>query len=186
MKRKHAACTPRPLCLDSIPFTRSWLPIGHPIYVHTNSLPLPCQCTATGELQFAFLAFLLGQSLTGLLQWRALLTLLFRCVAAPLQAKWQPLYGKALEVVTAQLEPPPLNESVRGYMECSLTKMSLSDIGESRGSVNLFLVYASTCAAASGPRPGRGLFSGRALARELHSASGTASKNGDQFLSLCV
>ncbi|KAK2077725.1 hypothetical protein QBZ16_004571 [Prototheca wickerhamii] len=64
-----------------------------------------------GELQFAFLAFLLGQSLTGLLQWRALLTLLFRCVAAPLQAKWQPLYGKALEVLTAQLQPPPPNES---------------------------------------------------------------------------
>ncbi|KAF3968636.1 hypothetical protein CMV_007499 [Castanea mollissima] len=35
-----------------------------------------------GELQFAFFAFLMGQSLEGFLQWKALVNLLFGCIEA--------------------------------------------------------------------------------------------------------
>ncbi|XP_050262637.1 uncharacterized protein LOC126707076 isoform X8 [Quercus robur] len=35
-----------------------------------------------GELQFAFIAFLMGQSLEGFLQWKALVNLLFGCIEA--------------------------------------------------------------------------------------------------------
>ncbi|PNX78312.1 AAR2 protein family, partial [Trifolium pratense] len=37
-----------------------------------------------GELQFAFIAFLMGQSLEAFLQWKSLVSLLFGCTEASL------------------------------------------------------------------------------------------------------
>ncbi|XP_050262641.1 uncharacterized protein LOC126707076 isoform X11 [Quercus robur] len=42
-----------------------------------------------GELQFAFIAFLMGQSLEGFLQWKALVNLLFGCIEAPFRTRTQ-------------------------------------------------------------------------------------------------
>ncbi|KAF3949922.1 hypothetical protein CMV_024263 [Castanea mollissima] len=42
-----------------------------------------------GELQFAFIAFLMGQSLVGFLQWKALVNLLFGCIEAPFRTRTQ-------------------------------------------------------------------------------------------------
>ncbi|KAL6778637.1 hypothetical protein ACKKBF_B15545 [Auxenochlorella protothecoides x Auxenochlorella symbiontica] len=55
-----------------------------------------------GELQFAFLAFLVGQSFAGLMQWRALLQLLLGCFSAAL-GQHQQLFAQALDVLAAQL-----------------------------------------------------------------------------------
>lgn len=56
-----------------------------------------------GEFQFAFLAFLLGQSLEGFAQWRAFLALLLGCEAAALGAR-AGLFARFLEAFHAQLE----------------------------------------------------------------------------------
>lgn len=54
-----------------------------------------------GELQFAFLAFLLGHSLEGFLQWKKLVALLLGCDEA---VRTQPdLFEAALEVVYRQI-----------------------------------------------------------------------------------
>jgi A1 cistron-splicing factor AAR2 len=55
-----------------------------------------------GEFQFAFLAFLLGHSLEGFAQWRALLCLAFSCRAAPLGAR-SGLFAALLRALRAQL-----------------------------------------------------------------------------------
>lgn len=47
-----------------------------------------------GELQFAFIAFVFGQSLEGYAQWKALLLLFLGCEAAALQASTQPLFAE--------------------------------------------------------------------------------------------
>lgn len=56
-----------------------------------------------GELQFAFIAFLMGQSLEGFLQWKSLVSLLFGCVEAPFHTRSQ-LFTKFLKCVYYQLQ----------------------------------------------------------------------------------
>eukprot|EP00891_Asterochloris_glomerata_P008767 jgi/Astpho2/8767/e_gw1.00128.29.1_t len=56
-----------------------------------------------GELQFAFLAFLRGQSLEGFAQWKALVQLLLSCEQAPLTTQ-QGLFVKFLNALQSQLE----------------------------------------------------------------------------------
>lgn len=56
-----------------------------------------------GELQFAFIAFMMGQSLEAFLQWKALVSLLFSCTKAPLQTRTQ-LFLKFLRVIYFQLK----------------------------------------------------------------------------------
>ncbi|EPS67802.1 hypothetical protein M569_06971, partial [Genlisea aurea] len=55
------------------------------------------------ELQFAFVTFLMGQSLEAYLQWKALLNLLFGCTDAPLHTRTQ-LFTKFIEVLCYQLK----------------------------------------------------------------------------------
>ena len=53
-------------------------------------------------MQFAFLAFLMGHSLEGFGQWKALLALALGCEAAPLGPR-APFYRRLLTALTAQL-----------------------------------------------------------------------------------
>ncbi|XP_021737225.1 protein AAR2 homolog [Chenopodium quinoa] len=56
-----------------------------------------------GELQFAFIAFLMGQSLDGFLQWKSLVSLLFGCTQAPFHTRSQ-LFIKFIKCVYYQLK----------------------------------------------------------------------------------
>ncbi|XP_058087854.1 uncharacterized protein LOC131234883 [Magnolia sinica] len=56
-----------------------------------------------GELQFAYIAFLMGQSLEAFLQWKALVSLLFSCTEAPLHTRSQ-LFTKFVKVIYYQLK----------------------------------------------------------------------------------
>ncbi|KAM0062900.1 putative A1 cistron-splicing factor, AAR2, AAR2 domain superfamily [Helianthus debilis subsp. tardiflorus] len=56
-----------------------------------------------GELQFAFIAFLMGQSLEAFLQWKAIVHLLFGCTEAPLHSRSR-LFTKFMKVVYYQLK----------------------------------------------------------------------------------
>lgn len=56
-----------------------------------------------GELQFAFIAFLMGQSLEAFGQWKALVSFLFGCNKAPLQTRTK-LFVKFLDVLYWQLK----------------------------------------------------------------------------------
>lgn len=56
-----------------------------------------------GELQFAFIAFVYGQSLDSYAQWKALLVLLLNCEDAALR-KHQAEFVKVLSSVRMQLE----------------------------------------------------------------------------------
>ncbi|XP_071698277.1 uncharacterized protein [Rutidosis leptorrhynchoides] len=56
-----------------------------------------------GELQFAFVAFLMGQSLEAFLQWKAFVSLLFGCTQAPLQRRSH-LFTKFIKVLYHQLK----------------------------------------------------------------------------------
>ncbi|XP_073000009.1 uncharacterized protein [Typha latifolia] len=51
-----------------------------------------------GELQFAFIAFMMGQSLEAFLQWKAFVSLLFSCSEAPLHTRTH-LYTKFIKVI---------------------------------------------------------------------------------------
>ncbi|XP_073310292.1 uncharacterized protein [Primulina huaijiensis] len=55
------------------------------------------------EMQFAFIAFLMGQSLEAFLQWKLLLSLLFGCTEAPLHTRSR-LFTKSLRVIYYQLK----------------------------------------------------------------------------------
>lgn len=55
------------------------------------------------ELQFAFIAFLMGQSLEAFLQWKTLVTLLFGCTEAPFHTRSQ-LFTKFIKVIYYQLK----------------------------------------------------------------------------------
>ncbi|XP_043693918.1 protein AAR2 homolog [Telopea speciosissima] len=55
-----------------------------------------------GELQFAYIAFLMGQSLEAFLQWKALVSLFFSCIEAPLHTRSQ-LFTKFIKVLYYQL-----------------------------------------------------------------------------------
>ncbi|KAK7300712.1 hypothetical protein RJT34_11560 [Clitoria ternatea] len=56
-----------------------------------------------GELQFAFIAFLMGQSLEAFLQWKSLVSLLFGCTEAPFRTRTQ-LFTKFIKVIYYQLK----------------------------------------------------------------------------------
>ncbi|KAL3161609.1 hypothetical protein ABBQ32_010467 [Trebouxia sp. C0010 RCD-2024] len=56
-----------------------------------------------GELQFSFLAFLMGQSLEGFAQWKAIIHLLLGCEEAPIRSHVQ-LFIKALRCLLCQLQ----------------------------------------------------------------------------------
>ncbi|XP_059449846.1 uncharacterized protein LOC132180879 isoform X1 [Corylus avellana] len=56
-----------------------------------------------GELQFAFIAFLMGQSLEAFLQWKSLVSLLFGCTEAPFHTRTQ-LFTQFIKVVYYQLK----------------------------------------------------------------------------------
>ncbi|EXB66973.1 hypothetical protein L484_004898 [Morus notabilis] len=56
-----------------------------------------------GELQFAFVAFLMGQSLEAFLQWKSLVSLLFECTEAPFHTRSQ-LFVKFIKVIYFQLK----------------------------------------------------------------------------------
>ncbi|KAK2430793.1 AAR2 protein family [Trifolium repens] len=56
-----------------------------------------------GELQFAFIAFLMGQSLEAFLQWKSLLSLLFGCTEAPFHTRTR-LFTKFIKVIYYQLK----------------------------------------------------------------------------------
>ncbi|XP_068637838.1 uncharacterized protein [Aristolochia californica] len=56
-----------------------------------------------GELQFAFIAFLMGQSLQAFLQWKTLVSLLFSCTVAPLRTRSQ-LFTKFIKVIYYQIK----------------------------------------------------------------------------------
>lgn len=55
-----------------------------------------------GELQFAFVAFLMGQSLEAFLQWKSLVSLLLGCTEAPFRTRTQ-LFTKFIKVIYYQL-----------------------------------------------------------------------------------
>ncbi|KAF9623443.1 hypothetical protein IFM89_003027 [Coptis chinensis] len=56
-----------------------------------------------GELQFAFVAFLMGQSLQAFLQWKAIVTLLFSCTEAPFSTRSH-LFTKFVKVIYHQMK----------------------------------------------------------------------------------
>ncbi|XP_047327242.1 protein AAR2 homolog [Impatiens glandulifera] len=56
-----------------------------------------------GELQFAFVAFLMGQSLEAFMQWKSLICLFFGCYEAPLHTRSQ-LFTKFINVIYYQLK----------------------------------------------------------------------------------
>ncbi|XP_044468855.1 protein AAR2 homolog isoform X2 [Mangifera indica] len=56
-----------------------------------------------GELQFAFISFLMGQSLEAFLQWKSLVSLLFGCTEAPFHTRSQ-LFVKFIKVIYYQLK----------------------------------------------------------------------------------
>eukprot|EP00899_Mesostigma_viride_P021364 jgi/Mesvir1/29229/Mv18823-RA.3 len=72
-----------------------------------------------GEMQFAFVAFLMGHSLDGFRQWKAMLHLLLQCEVAPLKTHTE-LYTMVLDTLHAQLEwafsPPSANTGGPGGM----------------------------------------------------------------------
>ncbi|KMZ68911.1 AAR2 protein family [Zostera marina] len=55
-----------------------------------------------GELQFSFIAFLMGQSLEAFYQWKALVSLLFSCTHAPLHTRTR-MFTKFIRVLYFQL-----------------------------------------------------------------------------------
>ncbi|KAF8048252.1 hypothetical protein N665_2591s0007 [Sinapis alba] len=56
-----------------------------------------------GELQFSFVAFLMGQSLESFMQWKSLVSLLLGCIDAPFQTR-SGLFTKFIEVIYHQLK----------------------------------------------------------------------------------
>eukprot|EP00803_Ostreobium_quekettii_P000101 evm.model.scf_717.6 EVM.evm.TU.scf_717.6 scf_717:49162-50532(-) len=56
-----------------------------------------------GEFQFAFLAFVMCQSLDGFGQWKRILQLMFGCVEAPIRSRTE-LFSKFLAALRAQLQ----------------------------------------------------------------------------------
>lgn len=47
------------------------------------------------------------------MQWRALLNLVFNCIEAPLQPKWQPFFADLVTALAAQLQSPARVQGVR-------------------------------------------------------------------------
>ncbi|KAM6567104.1 hypothetical protein CsatA_026232 [Cannabis sativa] len=56
-----------------------------------------------GELQFAFIAFVMGQSLEAFLQWKSIVSLLFGCTEAPFHTRSR-LFVKFIKVIYYQLK----------------------------------------------------------------------------------
>ncbi|XP_042433499.1 protein AAR2 homolog isoform X8 [Zingiber officinale] len=55
-----------------------------------------------GELQFSFVAFMMGQSLEAFKQWKSFVILLFSCIEAPLKTRTR-LFSKFIKVIFHQL-----------------------------------------------------------------------------------
>lgn len=85
-----------------------------------------------GELQFAYIAFLMGQSLEAFFQWKSLTSLLLSCIKAPFYTRSQ-LFTKFIKVIYHQLE----YGLVKGREEASNGTGSLLD--ESWFSADSFL-----------------------------------------------
>eukprot|EP00898_Chlorokybus_atmophyticus_P008297 jgi/Chlat1/8469/Chrsp80S07878 len=77
-----------------------------------------------GELQFAFIGFLFGQSLEAFGQWKALLHLTLACFDAPLQSH-SALFIKLLQVLRAQLHVALRGERARHGSEQSLSAFDI-------------------------------------------------------------
>lgn len=77
-----------------------------------------------GELQFAFIAFLMGQSLEAFLQWKSLVCLLFGCTKAPLHKRSQ-LFAKSIKVIYYQLNYGLQKDFTDGEREISSLDHSL-------------------------------------------------------------
>lgn len=79
-------------------------PLPHtPTHPHTHAYTHTHTTTPAGEFQFAFLAFLVGQSLEAFAQWKAYLCLMFGCDDAPLGRR-AALFAAFLKALHAQLE----------------------------------------------------------------------------------
>ncbi|KAG0503276.1 hypothetical protein HPP92_003348 [Vanilla planifolia] len=70
-----------------------------------------------GELQFAFVVFMMGQSLEAFIHWKDMVTLLFSCRDAPLQTRSE-LFVKFIRVIYYQLK----HGFLRGKEENSVNK----------------------------------------------------------------
>ncbi|KAI4320307.1 hypothetical protein MLD38_033803 [Melastoma candidum] len=66
-----------------------------------------------GELQFAFISFLMGQSLQGFLQWKSLVSLFLECTEAPFHTRSY-LFTKFIKVIYHQLKYGLQKESTDG------------------------------------------------------------------------
>jgi A1 cistron-splicing factor AAR2 len=71
-----------------------------------------------GARKFAFLAFLLGQSLEGFAQWKELLRLVLECERAPLSTRTT-MYVRLLATLRAQLQ-----HCLAAGDRCSLTRFT--------------------------------------------------------------
>ncbi|KAJ3692384.1 hypothetical protein LUZ60_012734 [Juncus effusus] len=56
-----------------------------------------------GEIQFSFIAFMMGQSLEAFYQWKSLISLLLSCIQAPLHTRTR-LFSKFMKVIYHQLK----------------------------------------------------------------------------------
>ncbi|KAF8071287.1 CHX17 [Scenedesmus sp. PABB004] len=76
---------------------------SQPAAAAQRAAPPPRGVEVVGELQFAFIAFVFGQSLEGFMQWKQLLVLLLGCSSGPLHTH-SALFVEALAALTAQLQ----------------------------------------------------------------------------------
>lgn len=79
-----------------------------------------------GEVQFTFIAFMMGQSLEAFLQWKTLLSLLFSCIEAPLHTRSQ-LFTKFIAVIYFQLRHGFNKETIKGNSMDKGTSLFLDD-----------------------------------------------------------
>lgn len=93
-----------------------------------------------GELQFAFVAFLMGQSLEAFLQWKLLVSLLLGCTEAPLQTRTQ-LFTKFIRAIYYQLKIGFQKDSKD---TCKAEKGATASLDESLLSADNFLRHLCT------------------------------------------
>ncbi|PKA54127.1 hypothetical protein AXF42_Ash018137 [Apostasia shenzhenica] len=79
-----------------------------------------------GELQFAFIAFMMGQSLEGFVQWKDLVCLFFSCTEAPLLTRSQ-LFTKFIRAVFFQLKHGFHQDHAKGNNVDKGTSLFLDD-----------------------------------------------------------
>ncbi|XP_057491597.1 LOW QUALITY PROTEIN: uncharacterized protein LOC130777313 [Actinidia eriantha] len=86
-----------------------------------------CEDLILGELQFAFVAFLMGQSLEAFFQWKSLVSLFLGCTEAPLHTRNQ-LFTKFIKVIYYQLKYgfQKQRTDTGGAEKCALTLLDES------------------------------------------------------------